>query len=93
VDLDGALKAIDEAANALTLDVKRRLRQGYEVDAARVRLGGKIYVRVGRYTAYSLAQRADGSRAQSRALARAGTEAREDPREPTAAATATRRVR
>jgi hypothetical protein len=41
VDPDGALKAIDEAANALTVNVKRRLLQGYDVDAARVRLGGR----------------------------------------------------
>ena len=51
VDPDGALKAIDEAANALGRDMKRRLLRGYDVDAPRVRLGGRFHARVGRYTA------------------------------------------
>ncbi|ATB45926.1 ISKra4-like element ISMfu2 family transposase [Corallococcus macrosporus] len=51
VDPEGALKAIDEAAAALQCDAKRRLLQGYDVDAPRLQLAGQLHSRVGRYTA------------------------------------------
>jgi hypothetical protein len=51
VDPDGALKAIDEAAEALQRDAKRRLLRGYDVDAARLQFAGQLHARVGRYTA------------------------------------------
>ncbi|RUO93181.1 ISKra4 family transposase [Corallococcus sp. AB018] len=51
VDPDGALEAIDEAAEALQRDAKRRLLRGYDVDAPRLQLAGQVHARVGRYTA------------------------------------------
>ncbi|WIG95737.1 ISKra4 family transposase [Myxococcus sp. SDU36] len=51
VDPDGALEAIDEAAEALQRDAKRRLLRGYDVDEPRLHLAGQVHARVGRYTA------------------------------------------
>ncbi|NRD62948.1 ISKra4 family transposase [Corallococcus exiguus] len=51
VDPVGALSAIDEAAETLQRDEKRRLLRGYDVDAPRLRLAGQFHARVGRYTA------------------------------------------
>lgn len=51
VDPVGALSAIDEAAETLQRDEKRRLLRGYDVDAPRLRLAGQLHARVGRYTA------------------------------------------
>lgn len=51
VDPAGALEAIDSAAEALQRDAKRRLLRGYDVDARRILVAGKPYVRVGRYPA------------------------------------------
>lgn len=51
VDPEGALRTIDAAAEALSLEGKRRLLQGYDADAPRLLVGGTPYARVGRYTA------------------------------------------
>jgi hypothetical protein len=51
VDPAGALEVIDQAAEALQRDAKRRLLRDYDVDAPRLRLGDKLHARVGRYTA------------------------------------------
>lgn len=50
VDPAGTLKAIDEAAEALQRGAKRRLLRGYDVDAPRLQLAGRLHARVGRYT-------------------------------------------
>jgi hypothetical protein len=51
IDPVGALKAIDEAGEALTKDAKRRLLRGYDADAERIRVNGRLHARVGRYEA------------------------------------------
>jgi hypothetical protein len=51
IDPEGALGAIDEAADALARDAKRRLLRDYDCDASHVRVGGKRYARAGRHTA------------------------------------------
>lgn len=51
VDPEGALRSIDAAAEALSLEGKRRLLQGYDADVARLLIDGAPHARVGRYTA------------------------------------------
>lgn len=51
VDPEGALRSIDAAAEALSLEGKRRLLQGYDADAPRLLIDSAPHARVGRYTA------------------------------------------
>lgn len=51
VDANAALASITEATNVVGLELKRRVLQGLDVDAARVTIGGKPHTRVGRYEA------------------------------------------
>ncbi|MCK8497510.1 ISKra4 family transposase, partial [Myxococcus fulvus] len=50
VDPEGALRNIDAAAEALSLEGKRRLLQGYDADAPRLLIDSAPHARVGRYT-------------------------------------------
>ncbi len=51
VDPEGALKTIDAATDALSLESKRRLLQSYDTECERVRIDGRRHTRVGRYEA------------------------------------------
>ncbi|MFB1482969.1 ISKra4 family transposase, partial [Corallococcus sp. RDP092CA] len=48
VDPEGALRGIDMAAEALSLEGKRRLLQSYDADAPRLLIDSAPCVRVGR---------------------------------------------
>lgn len=50
-DANAVLGAITEATTAVSLDLKRRVLQGLDIDAHRVLVGGKAHTKVGRYEA------------------------------------------
>ncbi len=50
-DANAALGAITEATTAVSLELKRRVLQGLDLEAHRVRIGDKPHTKVGRYEA------------------------------------------